>query len=47
VSIVKEALAQPGMGRPDVRPSHRVSEEVRGQIAEILAGWGLTAGDPR
>ena len=48
VSVVKEALAQLGLCRPDVRPpSHRVSEEVRGQIAEILAGWGLTGGDPR
>jgi hypothetical protein len=28
-------------------PSHRVSEEVRTQIAEILAGWGLAGGDPR
>jgi 4-hydroxy-tetrahydrodipicolinate synthase len=48
VSVVKEALAQLGLCRPDVRPpSHRVSEEVRGHIAEILAGWGLAAGDPR
>ncbi len=48
VSVVKEALAQLGLCRPDVRPpSHRVSEEVRSQIAEILAGWGLAAGDPR
>jgi 4-hydroxy-tetrahydrodipicolinate synthase len=48
VSVVKEALAQLGLCRPDVRPpSHRVSEEVRTQIAEILAGWGLTGGDPR
>src|SRR5215831_3080525 len=48
VSVVKEALAQLGLCRPDVRPpSHRVSEEVRTQIAGILAGWGLAAGDPR
>src|SRR5262245_39330402 len=26
---------------------HRVADEVRTQIAEILAGWGLAAGDPR
>jgi 4-hydroxy-tetrahydrodipicolinate synthase len=42
VSVVKEALAQLGLCRPDVRPpSHRVPVEVRGQIAKILAGWGL------
>jgi len=28
-------------------PSHRVADEVRGQIKEILTGWGLAAGDPR
>jgi 4-hydroxy-tetrahydrodipicolinate synthase len=45
VSVVKEALAQLRLCRPDVRPpSHRVPEEVRGQIAQILAGWGLPAG---
>src|SRR5215467_2447023 len=48
VSVVKEALAQLGLCRPDVRPpSHRVPEEVRTQIAGILAGWGLAAGDPQ
>jgi len=48
VSVVKEALAQLGLCRPDVRPpSHRVADEVRTQIAGILAGWGLTGGDPR
>jgi 4-hydroxy-tetrahydrodipicolinate synthase len=47
VSVVKEALAQLGLCRPDVRPpSHRVADEVRTQIAEILGGWGLAAGDP-
>jgi len=46
VSVVKEALAQLGLCRPDVRPpSHRVSEDVRGQIAQILAGWGLSASE--
>jgi 4-hydroxy-tetrahydrodipicolinate synthase len=46
VSVVKEALAQLGLCRPDVRPpSHRVSDEVRSQIAEILAGWGLAPGE--
>jgi 4-hydroxy-tetrahydrodipicolinate synthase len=48
VSVVKEALGQLGLCRPDVRPpSHRVADEVRGQISGILAGWGLSAGDPR
>jgi 4-hydroxy-tetrahydrodipicolinate synthase len=46
VSVVKEALAQLGLCRPDVRPpSHRVSEEVRAQIAEILADWDLSPGE--
>jgi 4-hydroxy-tetrahydrodipicolinate synthase len=42
VSVVKEALAQLGLCRPDVRPpSHRVPDEARAQIAAILARWGL------
>ena len=46
VSVVKEALAQLGLCRPDVRPpSHRVPEDVRGQIATILRHWGLAAGE--
>jgi 4-hydroxy-tetrahydrodipicolinate synthase len=46
VSVVKEALAQLGLCRPEVRPpSHRVPEEIRAQIAVILARWGLR--DPR
>ena len=45
VSVVKEALAQLGLCRADVRPpSHRVSEEVRAQITGILDGWGLPVG---
>ena len=45
VSVVKEALAQLGLCRPDVRPpSHRVSEDVRAQITEILESWGLPVG---
>jgi len=45
VSVVKEALAQLGLCRPDVRPpSHRVPEEVRAQITTILEGWGLAVG---
>jgi 4-hydroxy-tetrahydrodipicolinate synthase len=45
VSVVKEALAQLGLCRPDVRPpSHRVPEDLRAQITEILEGWGLSPG---
>ncbi len=49
VSVVKEALAQLGLCRADVRPpSHRVPEEVRAQITGILEGWGLpVAGENR
>jgi 4-hydroxy-tetrahydrodipicolinate synthase len=46
VSVVKEALAQLGLCRPDVRPpSHRVADEVRGRIARILADWGMSAAE--
>lgn len=42
VSVVKEALAQLGLCRPDVRPpSHRVAPEVRSRIAGILGSWGM------
>ncbi len=42
VSVVKEALAQLGLCRADVRPpSHQVSPQVRGQISDILATWGM------
>ena len=42
VSVVKEALGQLGLCRADVRPpSHRVSPQVRGRIADILATWGM------
>jgi 4-hydroxy-tetrahydrodipicolinate synthase len=42
VSVVKEALAQLGLCRPDVRPpSHRVPPEVRARITGILASWGM------
>ena len=45
VSVVKEALAQLGLCRPDVRPpSHRLSDEARAQVAGILARWGLPPG---
>ena len=47
VSVVKEALAQLGLCRPDVRPpSHRLSDEARAQVATILARWGLGPGGP-
>ena len=42
MSVVKDALAQLGLCRPDVRPpSHRLSDEARAQVATILARWGL------
>ncbi|HEU5333668.1 MAG TPA: dihydrodipicolinate synthase family protein [Actinocrinis sp.] len=41
VSVVKEALAQLGLCRRDVRPPSRVvARHVRDQIEVILAGWG-------
>jgi 4-hydroxy-tetrahydrodipicolinate synthase len=41
VSVVKEALAQLGLCRRDVRPPSRaVPRAVRDQIEVILAGWG-------
>ena len=47
VSVVKEALAQLGLCRPDVRPpGHRLSDEGRAQVATILARWGLPPGRP-
>ena len=43
VSVVKEALAQLGICRPDVRPpSSPLDETGRAAIAGLLAGWGLT-----
>jgi 4-hydroxy-tetrahydrodipicolinate synthase len=42
VSVVKEALAQLGLCRPDVRPPSRLLPDViRQQITAILADWGL------
>lgn len=42
VSVVKEALSQLGLCRADVRPpSHPVSPQVREDIADILATWGM------
>jgi len=41
VSVVKEALAQLGLCRPDVRPPSRVlTRPVRDQVEAILASWG-------
>jgi 4-hydroxy-tetrahydrodipicolinate synthase len=43
VSVVKEALAQLGLCRPDVRPPSRLlPPAVKQEIKQILTGWGLT-----
>jgi 4-hydroxy-tetrahydrodipicolinate synthase len=43
VSVVKEALAQLGLCRPDVRPPSRLLPPgVRQEITHILKDWGLT-----
>jgi 4-hydroxy-tetrahydrodipicolinate synthase len=43
VSVVKEALAQLGLCRADVRPPSRLlPEATRGEISGILRAWGLT-----
>ena len=45
VSVVKEALAQLGLARRDVRPPSRLLPgSLRDEIGKILAGWGLSAG---
>jgi 4-hydroxy-tetrahydrodipicolinate synthase len=42
VSVVKEALAQLGLCRADVRPPSRpLPADVRAEISVILASWGL------
>jgi 4-hydroxy-tetrahydrodipicolinate synthase len=42
VSVVKEALAQLGLCRPDVRPPSRLlPPAIKQEITQILAGWGL------
>ncbi|MGW7056589.1 dihydrodipicolinate synthase family protein [Streptomyces sp. NPDC054887] len=42
VSVVKEALAQFGLCRRDVRaPSRALPEDRRAEIAELLAGWSV------
>jgi 4-hydroxy-tetrahydrodipicolinate synthase len=43
VSVVKEALAQLGLCRPDVRPPSRpLPAHLKDEIAHILDAWGLT-----
>jgi 4-hydroxy-tetrahydrodipicolinate synthase len=43
VSVVKEALAQLGLCRPDVRPPSRpLPAAVKDEIGAILTSWGLT-----
>ena len=42
MSVVKEALAQLGLCRPDVRPPSRLlPPAVKQEIKQILTGWGL------
>ncbi|MFD9888324.1 dihydrodipicolinate synthase family protein [Amycolatopsis sp. NPDC059027] len=42
VSVVKEALAQLGLCRPDVRPPSRpLTEAERSHVGELLAAWDL------
>jgi 4-hydroxy-tetrahydrodipicolinate synthase len=42
VSVVKEALAQLGLCRPDVRPPSRpLPENIKAEISAILTSWGM------
>jgi 4-hydroxy-tetrahydrodipicolinate synthase len=42
VSVVKEALAQLGLCRPDVRPPSRLlPAAIKQEIKQILTSWGL------
>ena len=42
MSVVKEALAQLGLCRADVRPPSRpLPADVKAEISGILNGWGL------
>jgi 4-hydroxy-tetrahydrodipicolinate synthase len=42
VSVVKEALAQLGLCRADVRPPSRpLPQEIKDEITEILTAWGM------
>ena len=43
VSVVKEAMHQIGLCRPDVRPPSRLlPKEIKDEISGILASWGVT-----
>ncbi len=43
VSVVKEALAQLGLCRADVRPPSRLlPDPVKQEISAMLTSWGLT-----
>ena len=43
VSVVKEAMAQLGLCRPDVRPPSRLLPPgIKQEITHILASWGMT-----
>jgi 4-hydroxy-tetrahydrodipicolinate synthase len=43
VSVVKEALAQLSLCRPDVRPPSRLlPPQIKQEITSILSSWGLT-----
>ena len=42
VSVVKEALAQLGLCRADVRPPSRpLPPEIKAEITTILSAWGM------
>lgn len=44
VAVVKEAMFQLGLCRPDVRPPSRtLPQDVKDEIAGILAAWGVAA----
>jgi 4-hydroxy-tetrahydrodipicolinate synthase len=48
VSVVKEALAQLGLCRADVRPPSRpLPDDVRAQVTAILDTWGLRRAEAR
>jgi 4-hydroxy-tetrahydrodipicolinate synthase len=44
VSVVKEALAQLGLCRPDVRPPiSRLTADERAEVRDVLVSWGLAS----
>jgi 4-hydroxy-tetrahydrodipicolinate synthase len=48
VSVVKEALAQLGLCRRDVRPpSHPLDDSARRRVGDLLASWGLPSPEIR